>query len=169
MTLLKDAFPIPILHVNRYVWNTMKEIDDTLDAQYDGIIPFFPLADSRGGDASWGNKPYVVYDHLYRLRTGYFPYIHRVQLLYFVRGTAEDVVTWTNAIQHILDRGDDAAKDCNKFLFETDQDADIYFHCFKGFMVDMVNDSRQDLAVRQYYTGSMIIEADYHINRGNFA
>lgn len=169
MTALKDAFPIPILHVNKYVWNEMKTIDPTLATTYDGIVPFFPLADSRGGDATWENKPYVVYDHLFKLNKGKFPHIHRIHLLYFVRGTAEDVVTWTNAIHHILDRGDEAAQDCNVFLAETNQDADVYFHCFESFGIDMVNDQRQDLAVRQYYTASMVIQADYHITRGTFA
>lgn len=167
MTELKDAFPIPVLHVNRYVWHEMTAIDSTLTTKYSGIIPFYPLADSRGGDASWDNKPYVVYDNLFKFRPGKFPYIHKAHILYFVRGAAEDVVTWTNAIHHILDRGDDAAKDCNAFLASSN--SDIYFHCMKGMQIDMVSDHRQDLAVRQYYTASMVIEIDYHLNKGNFA
>lgn len=169
MTDLKDFFPIPILHVNKYVWHEMTTIDSSLTTTYDGIVPFFPLADSRGGDASWGSKPYVVYDQLFKLGTKKLPYIHKMQALYFVRGTSEDVITWTNAIQHILDRGDDAAKDCNTYLAETNSDADVYFHCFSGLQIDMVNDNRQDLAVRQYYTASMIIDMEYHLNRGNYA
>lgn len=166
---LKDIFPIPVLHVNRYVWNTMKNLDAGLATQYGSLIPFFPLADSRGGDTTWGDKPYVVYDQLFRFGDRRLPIVHKAQALYFVRGKAEDVLVWSNSIQHILDRGDEAAQDCNSFLAATDQNADVFFHSMRGFQIDMVKDTRQDLAVRQYYTVSMIVEFDYHLNRNNFA
>jgi len=96
MTELKDAFPIPVLHVNKYLWDAMNGIDTTLAAQYGDIVPFFPLADSRAGDAGWGTKPYVVYDSLFKLRGKPFYPVKKLQVMYFVRGSAEDVVTWSN-------------------------------------------------------------------------
>lgn len=161
MTALGDAFPIPVLGLNKYLWHSMCQIDTTLPTQYDGITPFFPLADSRGGDAPWDDKPYIVYDNMFKMRPGSFPHIHRVQAMYFVRGSAKDVVVWTNAISQILDRGDSAAQDANNYLASSDPGH--YFHRFKVFQIDMVSDQRQDLAVRQYYTASMIVEVDYHI------
>lgn len=165
---LKDMFPVPIIHLNNYVWDTMKSLDGTLDGVYGGLTPFFPLADSRAGDATWEDKPYVVYDHLFKMGDKRVPAIHKFQGLYFVRGKAEDVIVWTNAIHHILDRGDYAAQDCNAFLASTSPTAGVYFHNIRSMQIDMVKDSRQDLAIRQYYVASMIIDMQYHITKGEF-
>jgi len=164
MTELKNAFPIPVLHVNKYLWDAMNGIDTTLAAQYGDIVPFFPLADSRAGDAGWGTKPYVVYDSLFKLRGKPFYAIKKLQVMYFVRGSAEDVVTWSNTIGHILDREDASAQDINAYLTESNPTAGIYFHRTRVLQIDMVNDQRQDLSVRQQYTSSMIIDLEYHIS-----
>lgn len=165
MTSLSDAFPIPVLNVNKYLWSAMCGIDTTLTTKYAGIVPFFPLADSRAGDAGWGAKPYVVYDFLFKLRGKPFYPVKKVQIMYFVRGTAEDVVTWSNAIGHIMDRDDVSAQAVNEYLAVNDSDAGVYFHRTRVLQVDMVNDSRQDLSVRQQYTSSMMIEMEYHITK----
>lgn len=165
MTALKDAFPVPVLHVNKYLWDAMTTTDTNLAAQYGNIIPFFPLADSRAGDAGWGTKPYVVYDSLFKLRGKPFYAIKKLQVMYFVRGTAEDVITWSNVIGHILDREDESAQDVNNYLRDNEPDAGIYFHRTRVLQIDMVNDQRQDLSVRQQYTSSMIIDLEYHISK----
>ncbi len=161
MPKLNEFFPLPVLKVNQYVWWAMNQIDETLEDQYNGIIPFFPLADSRGGDSAWGEKPYVVYDHLYKVNGRSFPYVHRAQFLYFIRGQATDTLTWGTAIQHIVDRGDDAAKDCNEYIGKQEGPSSVFFHTLRGFVVDEASDKRMDLQVRQYYTTSLIVEADY--------
>lgn len=164
---LRDAFPLPGMYVNKYLWDAMKGVDSSLSSNYGGIMPFFPLADSRGGDSGWDNKPYVVYDELFRFRPRPFYAKHKVQLMYFIRGGAVDVLTWTNAIGQILDRQDAAAQDINNFLAANEPDAGIYFHHVKAFQIDTVGEERMDLAVQQYYTSSMIIECDYHITKNN--
>lgn len=165
MTALKDAFPIPVLHINKYLWNSMKQIDPSLAVQYGTTVPFFPLADSRAGDTGWGTKPYVVYDMLFKLRGKPFYPVKKVQAMYFVRGTAEDVLSWSNAIGHILDREDQSAQDINKYLTANNPTAGIYFHRTRVMQIDMVNDNRQDLSVRQQYTASMIVDFEYHISK----
>lgn len=165
MTDLKDIFPIPVLFVNRFLWNEMVALDESLLPQYGTIVPFFPLADSRAGDAGWGAKPYVVYDSLFKLRGKPFYPVKKIQIMYFVRGTAEDVITWSNVIGHILDREDESAQDVNNYLRDNEPDAGIYFHKTRVLQIDMVNDQRQDLSVRQQYTSSMIIDLEYHISK----
>lgn len=165
MTDLKNIFPIPVLSVNRFLWNDMTALDDSLLSQYGTIIPFFPLADSRAGDAGWGSKPYVVYDTLFKMRGKPFYPVKKIQVMYFVRGTAEDVITWSNVIGHILDREDESAQDINNYLRDNEPDAGIYFHKTRVLQIDMVNDQRQDLSVRQQYTSSMIIDLEYHISK----
>ncbi len=165
MTALKDAFPIPVLHINKYMWDSMKSIDATLATTYGTTVPFFPLADSRAGDAGWGTKPYVVYDHLFKMRGKPSYFIKHMQAMYFVRGTAEDVLTWSNAIGQILDREDEAAKEINIYLRDNDPTAGVFFHSLRVHQIDMVNDQRQDLSVRQQYTASMIIDFRYHITK----
>jgi hypothetical protein len=167
MTSIKDAFPIPILYVNKYLWAKMCEIDTTMPTTYKNIVPFFPLADSRAGDAGWGSKPYVVYDMMFKLRGKPFYPVKKVQVLYFVRGTAEDVIAWSNAIGIILDREDAAAQDINEHFASLNQDAGVYFHRLRIMQVDMVNDNRQDLSVRQQYTASLVVEMEYHITSDN--
>ena len=167
MPPLSTMFPPPVLGVNRYVWGQMKLIDETLEDQYNGIIPFFPIADSRGGDSAWGEKPYVVYDQLFKVNGRKFPYIHRAQFLYYIRGQANDTITWGTAIQHIIDRGDDAAKDCNEFLGKEkiDDPTSIFYVKMRGFAVDEASDQRIDLQVRQYYTTTLIVEVDYRYDK----
>ena len=163
MTELKELFPIPSIQLNKYLWNAMTTVDPTLLTTYGNVVPFFPLADSRAGDAGWENKPYVVYDNLFKLRGTTFPQIKHLQIMYFVRGSAEDVITWSNVIAHILDREDDSAKDVNAYLATLNPVPEIFFHRMRIHQIDMVNDQRQDLAVRQQYTASMIVDTKYHI------
>lgn len=165
MTDIKQAFPVPTLSMNKYVWNSLKSIDTTLSTKYGSIVPFFPLADSRAGDTAWGAKPYVIYDVLFRFRPRTFPIIHKLQSLYYIRGQADDVIGWANAITMILDRGDNSAQDINNYLAENDPNAGVYFHSTKVFQMDPANEWRQDLSVRQYYTEQLMVETDYHITK----
>ena len=166
MTDLRLAFPTPAIYVNNYLWSSMKSIDGTLDAQYD-YQPIFPLADSKAGDQGWGSKPYIVYDLLMKFRATPFYGVHKTQVMYWVRGDADDVLGWTGAISHILDRQDSAAQDINTYTTANDPTAGIFFHNVKVFQVDSTNEERMDLSVRQYYTASMIVEMNYHITRTN--
>ena len=85
--------------------------------------------------------------------------------MYFVRGTAEDVITWTNAIGMILDREDVSAQAINEYLADNDPTAGVFFHRLRVMQIDMVNDNRQDLTVRQQYTATLIVEMEYHVTK----
>lgn len=165
MTSLSGAFPIPVINVNKYLWSAMCGIDTSLSTTYNGIVPFFPLADSRAGDAGWGAKPYVVYDFMFKFHNGPFYPVKKVQIMYFIRGTAEDVITWTNAIGTILDREDVAGQAINEYLADNDPNAGVFFHRLRVMQIDMVNDNRQDLTVRQQYTATLVVEMEYHITK----
>jgi len=171
-TALYRMFPPPVLGINKYIWGQMCLIDPSLSGQYTldsgkEIMPFFPLADSRGGDSTWGEKPYVVYDQLFKVNGRPLPYIHRAQFVYYIRGQATDNVVWSTAMQHIVDRGDDAAQDCNEFICREnyDQPTSIFYTKLRGFIIDEARDQRIDLQVRQYYTTSLIVEADYRYDK----
>jgi len=166
MTSIEQAFPVPAIYLNNYLWSAMTSIDDSLSAQYT-YRPFFPLADSRAGDQGWGDKTYVVYDHMMKFRSDKFYGVHKAQTFYWIRGTASSSLAWTAAISHILDREDVSAQAVNAYTAENDPTAGIYFHGLKVFQVDTANEERMDLSVRQMYTSSMIIESKYHITRDN--
>ena len=162
---LIEAFPLPTTYINSYVWAALNLIDDTLQSNYGTIMPIFPLADARGGDAGWDNKPYIIYENLMRFRPKPFYPIHKLQTFYFIRADASDTLVWSNAIIHILDRGDAAAQDINNYLSLNHPTAGIYFHHLKVFQVDTPSDERLDLSLRQQYTTSLIIEYEYHISK----
>lgn len=166
MTEIKNAFPVPALPVNAYLWESLKGIDGTLAAQY-SYMPFFPLADAVGGTQGWGSKPYVVYDQLMKFRPKPFYGIHKAQIWYWVRGQADDAIGWSTAIAHILDREDQSARDINVYLRDNAPTTGIYYHNLKVFQIDSAKDERMDLSVKQTYTQSMIIEVTYHITKNN--
>ncbi len=162
---LIDSFPIASKYVNGYVWNAMQSIDDSLAKDYQGIVPFFPISDSRADEWPWQSKPYVIYDQMFRSRSraGYF--VHKSHTLYFIKGSPSEVLAWTNAIALILDRQDAAAQDINNWLSTTHPDAGIYFHWFKAMQVDQTAENRTDLSINQKYLSTMVIEFEYHVNK----
>lgn len=165
---LKKFFSVPVLPVNNYLWDTMKRIEPGLADDYDGIIPFIPLADARGGDSVWKEKPYVIYDYSIRPREWSFYPIHHTHFYYMVRGRTEDALVWTNAIGHILDRQDDAAKDINSFMVDQYDETPVFFHSFKVMSQERVEDrTRLDSAVDQFYQMSLTVDAKYHLNNAN--
>ena len=164
---LVDAFPIAARYVNGYVWDSMKSIDSSLEGDYKGIVPFFPISDSRSDEWPWKNKPYVIYDQMFRLRSraGYF--IHKTHVLYFIKGNPTEVLAWTNAMALILDRQDSSAQDLNDWLAENHPDAGIYFHWFRVMQVDQTSENRMDISTNQKYLSTMVVEFEYHITKNN--
>ena len=45
---------LPVLAVNGYLWDVMKEVEPSFSTRYGSTLPFFPLSDSATG-ASWEN------------------------------------------------------------------------------------------------------------------
>lgn len=162
---LLEAFPIATKYINEYLWDSMKTIDDSLAKDYGNIIPFFPISDTRSDEWPWKDKPYVIYDQMFRLRSrpGYF--VHKTHALYFIKGGPSEVLAWTNAMALILDRQDSSAQDLNAWLAQNNPDAGIYFHWFKVMQVDQTNENRMDMAVSQKYLSTMVVEFEYHVTK----
>ena len=153
-------FSLPAKTINGYLWSVMKEIEPTFSKQYGQTIPFFPLSDAKSGTKSWENKPYVIYDRMLRTTSNSFYPIKRENLLYYVNGDAKDSLEWGMAIQYILDRMDDAAKDINDWNSNQAEVSGVFFHHLKVFQSDSTN--IRDFSVKQYYITQFIVEAEYH-------
>lgn len=162
---LADAFPLAANYINKYTWAMMKEIDPSLETDYGSITPFFPISDTRSDEWPWKDKPYAIYDQMWRLRSrsGYF--VHKVHALYFIKGTPTEILAWTNAMGMILDRQDSAAQDINNWLAANHPDAGIYFHWLKVMQVDQTSENRMDMAINQRYLATLVVECEYHITR----
>jgi len=111
-----DFIGIPALPVNGYLWDTMKKLEPTLADKYDGIVPFYPIGDSAAGDNPWDNNPYFIYDRVFRFSSKPFYEHKRESVLYYLKAKEIDSLTWAAALQVILDREDDSAKNINDWI-----------------------------------------------------
>lgn len=160
MTTMAD-FSLPVLTVNGYLWNTIKQIESPAFAKkYGTKIPFFPLGDSNSGTKSWEDKTYVIYDRMLKMTNSPFYPIKKEHILYAVKGKAVDIFEWSTAIQYILDRQDDAAIDINKWNANQNNPADVYFHHLRVFQTGPT--AARDFSNRPYYISEFIVEMEYH-------
>jgi hypothetical protein len=111
-----DIVKIPSLAVNGFLWDTMKELNPELSSAYGDIIPFYPIGDSAAGDGPWDNKPYFIYDRVFRFSSKPFYEHKRESTLYYLKATEIDSLEWSAVLQIILDREDDAAIDINNWI-----------------------------------------------------
>lgn len=160
-------FSLPVLTVNGYLWDTMKNIEPTFQKQYGAKMPFFPVGDPTSGTKSWENKTYIIYDRMLRPRKKPFPYIKNEHILYYVKGKEVQTLEWGMALQMILDRMDDAAQDINDWNRAQANPSGVYFHHLKVHQTDsgdMGSSSlTRDFSVRPYYVTKFIVEAEYHL------
>lgn len=161
-----SSMSLPILTVNGYLWDTMKNIEPSFETKYGLDIPFFPISDAASGSNSWENKAYIVYDRMLRTRRSPFPYIKNEHIMYYVKGKEIQTLEWGMAIQTILDRMDDAAQDINDWNRSQAEPSGVYFHHLRVHQTgsgDMGSASTtRDFSVRPYYITKFIIEAEYH-------
>jgi hypothetical protein len=159
-------FSLPATTINGYLWDTMKQIEPTFAKKYGNKIPFFPLSDSAAGDSTWDNNTYVIYDRMLRLTRHPFPYIKREHTLYYVKGREIDTLQWGLAIQHILDRMDDAAQDINDWNRAQAVPAKVYFHNLIVSQADSGDmgspSATRDFSDRPFYITKFIVDAQYH-------
>jgi hypothetical protein len=154
--------PSPSVVVNGYLWNTIEKIDSALVASYGGITPIFPLSDSASGVESWGEKAYIVYDRMLQLsRNPLYP-VKQEQTLYSLKGNEEQTIQWALAIQVILDRMDDAAKDINEWNRSLASPHHIYFHHVRVFQLLRRPTESREFSNRPHYISQFMIETEYH-------
>lgn len=161
-----SQFSVPALTVNGYLWDTMKQFDNTFAKKYGTKIPFFPISDSATGTKSWENKPYIVYDRMLRRSKNPFYEIKNEQILYYVKGNEIETLEWGAAIQFILDRMDDAAQDINDWNRSQNSPAGVYFHHLRVHQTDSGDmgspSGTRDFSVRPYYITRFLVETEYH-------
>lgn len=122
------------------------------------------------------NGLFAVYDRMFRMRRGPFPYIKCEQVLYYFYATGNSQMDWspTEQMVHIqqlvsdlLDGGDDSAQDINKWAKENealwiDESLPVYFHNFKIYQLQEVRDIIDFGTARTYAGNKMIIDYDWH-------
>lgn len=159
-------FTVPVLTVNGYLWDTLKQIEPTFAKKYGTKIPFFPMSDSASGTKSWETKTYVIYDRMLRRNRSPFYPIKNEHILYYIKGKEVDTIEWGAAIQYILDRMDDAAQDINDWNRSQATPANVYFHHLRVHQVDSGDmgspSNTRDFSVRPFYITRFIVEAEYH-------
>jgi hypothetical protein len=164
MTL--SQLSLPVLTVNGYLWDTLKQIEPTFEKKYGSKIPFFPLSDAASGTKSWETKTYVIYDRMIRRNRRSFYPIKNEHILYYVKGREVDSLEWGLAIQIILDRMDDAAQDINEWNRNQANPAGVYFHHLKVYQTDSGEMGSpmetRDFSTRPFYITRFIVEAEYH-------
>jgi hypothetical protein len=159
--------PVPVKAINGYLWDTMKTLDPTIEAEYDGIIPFFPMSDSSAGASMWEEKPYIIYDRILKLSPGPFYPTRTEHIIYSLKGNEEDTFEWGTALQMILDRQDDAAKDINAWNGSRPNPEQVFFHHLSAYQSGGASSTRggskvRDFSNRPYYVTQFIIDTEYH-------
>lgn len=150
------------LIMNSYIWNELSLVMPTLVEKYSDIKPIYPVYDANASKASWDGLPYIIYDTMSMSRFIKFYGIKREQISYSIRGNIPEILKIKDAIYHILDRGDDAAKDINDYAGKNLPNTTIFFHEVKAFQLDFTNEKTVPNSTRQLYATELIVEYGYH-------
>jgi hypothetical protein len=156
-----SVFPVPAVTVSNYLWATMKRIQPSLGKEYGKITPFFPLGDAATGTSIWEDKAYVVYDRMIQATNNPFPYIKSEHIVFDLKGNEKQTLLWGAAIQTILDRQDDSAKDINQWNSQQTNPAHIFFHKTNVFQLRNPEHARE-FSNRPYYITKFMIDCTYH-------
>jgi len=149
--------------INEYVWSRFQVRKSAVYAQYNGVIPFFPVTDALS-DSAWGTKPYVVYDSIMRPRQkkDWHYAIKSAQMVYGIRGSITEIYEWRDFISNVLDRGDDAAKALNAHAGAQAGTSTTFFHSLETFQLNYTGKTSDKAETRKMYSTDLIIRYDYH-------
>lgn len=168
-----DIFTAPTIAINNYLWDTMKRIDPTLSQtkNYGNKIPFFPIGDTASGQKQWENKPYFIYDRVFRFSSSPFYVAKRESVLYYLKANQIETLKWSSAVQVILDREDDAGKDVNEWIRNNggNEAYPIYFHNIRVYQsrssaASSDSDVRETSSRKNYITEFMV-DCHYHFTK----
>jgi hypothetical protein len=168
-----DFIGVPSLAVNGYLWEIMGQLNPELHSKYSGEIPFYPIGDSAAGDEPWDNKPYFIYDRVFRFSSKPFYEHKRESTLYYLKARERDSLEWSAVIQAILDREDDAAKDINEWIMSQDNGVNeypFYFHNVRVYQSRSSSPSsegkiREFSTVQPYYITEFMIDMHFHFTK----
>lgn len=167
---LADLGVMPIA-VNGYLWDTMKAIEPSLATKYGNKVPIYPLGDAASGTKTWENKTYMIYDRMFTIMKSPFYPIKCEEVRYFLKAKESDTFLWGSAIQMILDRSDDAAKDINAWIRNngTCDDFPIYFHKMRVNQVSSsmasAKENIRDFSILPFYVTEFIVDVEYHYTK----
>ena len=115
------AIDYPPVFINNYL---AAKISEALPDYFSGSMKFFPTQPTtidtlteEFPDAS--EEVFAVYDRMFRMRRNPFPHKRTEQLLYYFYKTAggiEALIETTQAVQDLLDNGDESAVDVNYWI-----------------------------------------------------
>lgn len=115
------AIDYPPVFINNYL---SEKISTAFPNYFDGSVKFFPTQPTtidtlteQFPDAS--EEPFAVYDRMFRMQRNAFPHIRTEQLLYYfykTSGGMEALIETTQAVQDLLDNGDESADDLNYWI-----------------------------------------------------
>jgi len=159
--------------VNNYLWSVMKLMEPSLSSSsnYGSTIPFLPLGDAAAGTLGWGDKTYVIYDRMFKAMKDPSYWVKCEEVKYQLKAKEQDTFIWGSAIQQILDRHDDAAKDVNDWIRSNggDNAYPIFFHSMRVFQLAryLATDSEniRDLSSRSFYVTEFAVDMKYHYTK----
>lgn len=168
-----EKIGITPLAINGFLWDTMKQINPDLEEIYGDTVPFYPVADSAAGDSPWEDKPYFIYDRVFRFNGKPFHEHKRESILYYLKANDIDSLEWSGALQAILDREDDAAQDINSWIRSQEngpEDYPYYFHNLRVYQSRSSSPSsegkmRDVSTVQPYYITEFMIDAHFHFTK----
>jgi len=168
-----EQLGIPPLAINGYLWDTMKQLDPTLTQtkRYGQKMPFFPIGDSASGQKQWENKPYFIYDRVFRFASAPFYPKKRESFLYYLKAKPVDTLQWSAAVQLILDREDDAAKDINDWIRNNggSDEYPVYFHNLRVYQSrsgsPSSDGSMREETSRPYHITEFMVDTCYHFTK----
>lgn len=149
----------PLLVLRGYLWDTFIQIDPSLLDTYGTTVPIFPIADTYAGNDIWKNKAYFIYNTVYGRPVDEFYPVKTELVHYSLKGDASQTFQWSRALQFILDRQDDAAKDVNEWNRLYGQ-SDIFFHNIRVFQVE--KSAGRNYITDQNVITDMIVKITYH-------
>lgn len=180
------AIDYPPVFINNYLG---EKVSEELPDYFSGNVKFFPTQPTaietlteEFPEAS--EEVFAVYDRMFRMRRMPFPHKRVEQLLYYfykTSGGIEALIETTQAVQDLLDNGDESAEDINKWIlskFKSQGERSSngkaivsfgnkdfylpYFHEFKIYQLEEARDIIDFGTARTYAGNKIIIEYCWH-------
>ena len=154
------SVPNPVMVINGYLWDKFKEIDPGLDTY--PYMPIFPMSDAQANNSMWDNKPYLIFNRMFQRPDNPFYPIKRDVYHYGLKASAVMTLEWSAAMQAILDRQDDAARDINAWNAAHGAEP-VYFHNLRVYQMEQ--GGQRDYTNRPTFITDIIVKAEYHITK----
>lgn len=155
-------------------------------SSFSGSFRFFPTMPTDINSVTeqfpeQSNDVFAVYDRMFRLRRDPFPHIKKEQILYYLykkNSDPEALIETVQALQDLLDRGDESAQEINAWVsaktnsrgileFGTGRNIrqfkPVFFHETKVFQLEEARDIEAFDSNRTFSASKVIINYDYHV------